>query len=293
MATTDQVWAALEAQISTAMLGTNPLLYNAAVFPQPEIAIDWPPLPALQAVATGALPTIISIFDRGAEKAVTNAIPLWYALPPTLGTSGATLTISTTSLNETQSLTITGSGVPLVNDAFCLTLAAGSNQQFQFFANYTALSTDTLHTALVGLTAQINLLSGITAVLAGVVITITNTNPTDYVAWSEVVNVGSFTQEGFRWNRDIQITVWSRTPSDRSKYGNILEQLFSQLEVNYGFFAADSSACRVVYKDDVVHKDTQLQDMYRRDFLVSVDYPVLNVIPGYVIETIPQTFSSD
>ena len=288
------IWAALQQQILTAFQGTNLLLPNqvTAIFPLPLLATDWPPVQSLAGVASGAIPTIISIFDKGGERNNTTAIPLFYALPPTLGTPGAVLTLNTPFLPAGETITLTGSGVPLVNDAFCLTLAAGTDDQFQLFANYTALVTDTLVNALDGMVTQINLLTGIVASRTGNVITVTNSNPASYDVWSEVVNVGSFTQEGFRWDRDIQVTVWSRTPADRSKYGNILEQLFSQMEVNYGFFTTDNSACRVQMTDFHIWKDSQLQDIYRYDFMLQLNYPVLNTIPGFLIETIPQGFAS-
>jgi hypothetical protein len=301
VANVDMIWASLVTQIETAMAGTNtlvPLLNSAAFptgaapYPQPGVVIDWPPVQALAAVTDGTLPTIVSIFDRGAEKNITCAIPLFYALPPTAGTPGASVLLNTTFLPPGGTVTITGSGTPLVNDAFCLTLLSGAVGQNQILAEYQALSTDTLTSALTAFTAAINLLTNIAAVLLDNVITVTNNTNSLYTARSEVVNVGTFTQEGYRWDRDVQVTVWSRTPSDRSKYGNILEALFSQLEVNYGFLTSDQSACRVIYADDHVWRDSQLQDIYRRDFTLKINYPVLNVTPAFAIEQIPQTYQS-
>lgn len=288
------IWGGLQNQIATAMQGTNTLLPNqtTAVFPLPQWSDDWPPLKTLQAVATGQIPTVISLFDRGVEKNDTHAIPLFYALPPTVGTPGAAITLSSTFFAPGQNITLTGSGTPLVNDAFCLTLISGAVGQNQIMAEYQALSTDTLMSALTAFTAKINLLTDITASLSGDMITVTNGTDSLYTARSEVVNIGTFTQEGYRWERDIQVTVWSRTPADRAKYGNILEQLFTQLEVNYGFLASDQSACRIYVKDDLVQRDSQLQDIYRRDWLICVNYPVLNYAPAYLIEEIPQTYES-
>lgn len=286
------IWSTLDTQITTAMQGTNTLLpfQNTAVNPQPDIAIDWPPLKALQSVATGQLPTIISIFDRGGSKNNTTAIVLNPVFAPQLITPGAVLTPSALSLPPGESITLTGSGSPIQGDGFCLTLASGVVQQFQLFAEYTAVPSDTLTTALTAFTTQINLFTDIVATLSMGVITVTNNTTNTFVVWSEVVNQTNVTQEGYRWLRDIQITVWSRTPADRSKYGNILEQLFTQLEVNFGFETSDQSWCRLLVKDDILHKDTQLQDIYRRDWMLSIDYPVLNVIPVFPIETIPQTY---
>lgn len=293
MATVAMIWSELQNQIISAFAGTNPLLPNqtTAIFPVPIIADDWPPVQTIGGVSIGQLPTVISIFDRGGEKNITTAINLFYALPPTAGVTGAALALNTDFLPPGGVVTLTGAGTPLVNDSFCLTLISGAGGQNEVIAQYKSLGTDTLTTALTNFTAQINTLDDISAVLSGPVITITNGGPSLHRARAEVVNIGTFTQEGFRWDRDVQVTVWSRTPADRSKYGDILEQLFSQLEVNFGFLTVDQSACRVQYVDDHVWRDSQLQDIYRRDFILTINYPLLNQIPAYAIEAIPQTYS--
>lgn len=290
MATVSQVWQALYDQINTAFQGTNPLLNNLPVTPLPEIGIDWPFQKCIGAVSNGSERALVSLFDRGATKNITQAIPLLYALPPTNGNPGGIITVSNTFFGPSQSITLTGSGVPVLNDAFCLTLLHGFAGQFQDFANYTVTNnTTSLTAALDGMVTKINLIDGIVASRSGSVITVTNNNVNSYAVRSEIVNVGTFTIEGYRWLRDIQITLWTASPANRDKYGNVLEQLLTQLEINYGFLAADQSACRVTVQQDIVHVDSQLQDIYRRDFIIQVDYPVLYTIPGFPIETIQQT----
>lgn len=293
MATVEQVWQGLEQQIATAFAGTNPLLNLPATQPAPEIGIDWPFQKCIGAVSSGQERALISIFDRGATKNITQAIPLLYALPPTNGTPGGVITPSASVLPAQGTVTLTGSGTPFVNDAFCFTLLWGYGNQFQAFANYTVPNTTTsLATALAGMVAQINTIEGLTATLLDDVITITNNTNTNYNVRSEVVNVGTLTVEGYRWLRDIQVTLWTGTPLARMTYGTVLEQLFTLLEVNYGFIAADQSACRVCVAHDFVHYDTQLQDVYRRDWILQIDYPVLYTLPTFAIETIPQTVTS-
>ena len=291
------IWDELVTQITTAMQGTNPLVNLPAVNPLPIIGEDWPAEKGLKAVAGGTLPdgatSIISIFDRGAEKNITQAINLFYALPPVDNAPGAAITLSGTLLPPGQTVTLTGSGTPIQNDAFCLTLMSGPSDSTQIFAKYIVPNnTTTLSAALTAFTAQINTLSGISAALVGSAITVTNNNQGIYDVRSEVVNTGYFTQEPYRWLREVQVTLWTRSFADRNLYGNVLEQLFTQLELNYGFLTSDQSACRVTVKDDLVQKDTQLTDLYRRDFLICIDYPVLYQAPAYDIETIPQTYAS-
>jgi hypothetical protein len=293
MATVYQVWQGLENQISTAMAGTNSIVNNSAILPAPVIGVDWPPVNALQAVATGASVPIITIFDRGVEKNQTKAINLFYALPPTPPTPGAAIALNTTYLPPGETVTLTGSGTPAVNDAFCFTLISGSTEQTQVMAEYIVSTPGTsLATALTNFTAQINTLSDISAVLSVDTITVTNNTQSIYTVRSEVTGKGYYTQEGFRWLRDVQVVLWTNSPQARGKYGDVLEQLFSQLELNYGFIASDQSACRVLYTDDLVHKDSQLKDIFRRDFMLQIDYPVLHQAPAYPIEVIPQDYAS-
>jgi hypothetical protein len=293
MATVYMVWQELESQIATAMAGTNPLLNNAAILPTPVIGVDWPPVNALQAVAAGNSVPIITIFDRGVEKNQTHAINLFYALPPTQPTPGASISLNTTYFPPGETVTLTGSGTPAVNDAFCFTLISGSAEQNQVMAEYIVNTAGTtLSTAFTAFTAQINTLTDISASLDSNVITVTNNTQALYTVRSEVTGKGYYTQEGFRWLRDVQVILWTNNPMARGKYGDVLEQLFSQLELNYGFLTSDQSACRVLYTDDLVHKDSQLQDIFRRDFMLQIDYPVLHQAPAYPIEVIPQTYTT-
>lgn len=290
MSTVNGLYQALIAQINTAFAGTNPLVYTLPITPAPEIGIDWPAQKCIGAVSNGSEPALISLFDRGTTKNITRAIPMLNVLAPIGPSPGATLTPSSFFLKAGETVTLTGSGVPIVNDAFCLTLIYGSAGQNQLFAEYKALSSDTLTTALTAFTTRINLLDNFSAALVGDVITVTSAFQQNVTVRSEVTNVALVTQEGYRWLRDIQVTLWVPSPAARSKYGDVLEQLFTQLEVNYGFFTSDNTAVRVTVTHDHIWTDSQLQDYYRRDFVIQLDYAVLNQIPAYPIETIPQDY---
>lgn len=291
MATTSMIWESLITQMQTAFAGTNPLVNLPATLPPPEIGIDWPAQKCIGAVSANQQQALISVFDRGATKNITQAIPLMNVFPDqAVAHPGAVLTSSSTFLAPSGVITLTGSGTTIINDAYCLTLISGIGGSQQLFAEYTALLTDTLSTALTAFTAKINLLDGITASLTGSVITVTNNNTPAYTVRSEVTNIATITMEGYRWLRDIQVTLWTPTPATRSKYGDVLELLFTQLEVNYGFITSDNSACRLTVTHDHIWTDSQLQDYYRRDFIIKIDYPVLNTIPAWPIETTQQTY---
>jgi hypothetical protein len=124
------------------------------------------------------------------------------------------------------------------------------------------------------------------AMLAGDVITVTNISAAALPVRAGVVNVGGFTQEIYRQKREIQVTLWTRTPQERERYGTILENTFAQAEVNFGIQLADQSWARLMIEDDMVWKDSQLQNIFRRDFIVSLDYPVLQFLPAWIVESI-------
>jgi hypothetical protein len=248
----------------------------------PEIGLDWPTLNTLQAVTTGALPPTISIFDRGGIKNNTHNVFLSPVLPPDFGTPGASLVISADSLPTGGTVTLTGSGKPLVNDcAFFVTGEAGKNLMSEYIA-----VVDDLSTVLTQLTAAINANGQCTAMLSGDVITVTNISDAFLPVRAGVVNVGGFTQEIYRQKRDIQVTLWTRTPAERERYGTILENLFAQTELNFGILLADQSWARLMIEDDMVWKDSQLQNIFRRDFIITLDYPVLQFLRAWIVESI-------
>ena len=282
MSTVEMVYSGLNAAIQTAMS-------NASL--SPNIGIDWPSLNTLQGVATNGVP-VISIFDRGGTRNSTTALFLSPAMPLDYGTTGAVLTFSGTVLNVLEPLTLNGSGTPLTNDCLYLVLyPVGQN----VILEYICQPMDTLTTALGNFVDAINTAAiGLTAVLVGDVITVTADSGFGTQQFrAGVVNVGGYVQEIYRQNREMQITLWTKTPQDRATYGAVLEVLFATLEVNYGLTLADNDRARVMIVSDNVRKDSQLQDLFRRDFIISLDYPVTISVQAWIVESIAETFLAD
>ncbi len=274
MATVEQCYAGVLGRIQAAMsnVGLNPVL-----------GADWPTINTLQAVSTGASGPVVSLFDRGGTKNETRNVFLNPALPLNYGIAGGTLTTTTVEFGDSNTLTLVGGGIPLVNDAFFLVLATvGSNT----IAEYITQQGDNLTASLAGLTAAINATTGLSASLSGNNIVVTNTAFGLVPTRCGVVNIGSFTQEIYRQCRELQITLWTNNPVDRQNFGVVLENLFANLEVNFGLELADQSWARILIVDDIVQKDSQLQDIYRRDFIISAEYPVLASIPAWAVESI-------
>lgn len=284
MAVVEQVWEGLRQEIITAMTagGLSPL-----------VGKDWPTKNILDTVSKGGVPAI-SIFDVGGVRNRTRNTFLSPALLPFNGTPGGVLTAGASTLPTGSAVTIVGSATPLINDCFFLALDYLSGAK-TLFAEHINTGSDTLIAAMTALTVQINLIDDITAVFDSVnTITVTNNTATNYLkVRTGVVNIGSYTQEIYRPTRKVQITLWTASTTDRQTYGTILEQLFANMEVTYGFQLSDQTWCRIMIVNDVLQKDMQLNDIYRRDFWIDCDYPVLNTVKAWLVEDIQQTFAPE
>jgi hypothetical protein len=285
VATAEQLWSGMVSQIQSA-LSTSGL--NA------KLGIDWPPKDALDLVSQGNSSPVISVFDCGGIKNQTRNVLLIPVQPPNLGTPGGILTTTTTQVGENGSLVLNGSGLVLTFDCFFLALDLPNST---LFAEYITTNSDTLTTAMTALTAQINDISGLTAVYDSGAQTITVSLSDDiggpFNVRTGVVNVGGYVQEVERINRQLQITTWTNNTADRATYGTCLENLFANLEVNTGFILADNSWCRVMVRNDKILKDLQFNNLYRRDFFLDCEYPLTQNIPAWVVEDIIDTYSPE
>jgi hypothetical protein len=277
MATVEMAWSGLLNSIQTA-------INNAGLVP--ILSADWPNINILQAVVSGSSGPVISLFDRGGIKNVTKAIGMEVATLTTKGTPGAILTPATGTLLTTTPYILTGSGTPFANDTFYINFPSTVGLT-NLFAEYIALQGDTLATCLTNFAAAINLIDGLAATVSGNTIHIVNSLTNQFPVQAGVVNIGSTTKEVYRQIREIQITLWTNNVVDRQNYGAVLEQLFVQLEYDYGIKLSDQSLARVMIMDDTVRKDSQLQDIFRRDFIITIDYPVLLTHQVWEVVTTP------
>jgi hypothetical protein len=265
MASVEQLWSGLYQTVQSAYTDTGL---------NPNFGIDWPTINSLQAVAAGSTPPLITLFDRGGTKNVTRAIGLEVGILTTKGTPGSTLTPASTTLIPGETLVLTGANAPFTDDTFYVNFPSTVGHS-NLLAEYTAKAGDTLGDALTGLVAALNTISGLTATVVGSTIHLVSSFTEPVPVQVGVVNVGSIYTEVYRQMRDIQITLWAKTPKDRETYGTVLEQLFANLEFNYGIQLPDQSMCRLLICSDDVCKDSQLNDLFRRDWIISADYPVL------------------
>ena len=105
--------------------------------------------------------------------------------------------------------------------------------------------------------------------------------PTTIVA--NVGNGATRTREIGRRDRHLQVILWTRTEDDRNSVGNAIDTQIAKLEANFGLTFPDGTLGRVLYAGDQQFDDATLADTYRRDFMVSVDYPITTIDALYAV----------
>lgn len=257
-------------------IGTDLTPLVAALSPVPKIGAGWPAVTALQGVAKGVGP-IISVFDRGIARDTTR----WIDAPIVSGafpTIGLTTVIAQFIVGPGRSTTLTITGTPVFANgdaaSFILTQSLLGNVNAGIV--YVVQTNDTLNTFTAGLAAAITTAFGslVTAAAVNNVITITN-NTSGIITLGSATGAGAtMQQEVRRANRQVGIHVWAKTPDIRDSIGDIIEGRLSTLQRNFGYNFLDGTFGRVTFQSDVNVDDNTLQDVYRRDFFIGIDYGV-------------------
>jgi hypothetical protein len=87
-------------------------------------------------------------------------------------------------------------------------------------------------------------------------------------------NGGTQTMEIARRERSVQITCWSRTQQIREGVVDPINNMIATDELNFGLTMPDGTVARLCYVNDFDIEDDTLEDVYRHDFMVSIEYPV-------------------
>ena len=264
MATLHEVQAALQAAVSGAV---------ASVTPVPIVGIGWPSEHVLANATRPGAAGLISVYDRKLSKDSTRWKPL--TLSQTITVATLTSSVATVTGGWTVSLAAT----PTVGDAVSVTATLGSVQSA---AVAIAVSGDTPATMAGKLASAVNgeaTLSGwLQASASGSIVTLTaltnglSVNSYTGNGGSEVIELG-------RRNRRFQVVVWANTEPQREAIGDPIEVLLAEMEIGFGSYPqglsfADGTVGRLEVESDYYLEDSTLFDLYRRDFLLSLDYPI-------------------
>ena len=293
MATHRQILVALQQQTQLACSGLT--MFNAPL--QVQAGVGWPPTHTLQALTKMSPPgAAISVFDRKSGRDSTRWIPSYVAqrivpatvvssptsqiLPP-LGTCQIVLT-GTPTLSDAVSLVATNFGAQASQDPGDGSYTSPAPPSGVVAAGASATSA-TLAAALAALPAATPPLGSLlTATSVGSVVTLTSLVTRALTVTTYTGNGGILTREIGRRHREVLLSVWAPTVEVRDTVAGAIEGMVAQMEMflgSTGQFAsglplADGSSARVLALNDYQIDDPVLSDLYRHDFLVSVDYPV-------------------
>jgi hypothetical protein len=294
MASVYQVLSAMEQQVVLATTGLSMFDSPIAV----ETGLYWPPIKTLSRITKMAPPgALVSVYDRKvghdttrwipALLAQTSTTPLLVSVPASqflLPGGSGTLTLSGgVAVGDEVSLLVKSRGAAVVPDP-----GDGSYTQSPTVAVvYSTKPGDSPTTAATSLAAMASASPTVgpwvrTTVSSPGVLTIQNLLPSAVTVTSYTGNGGVNTTEIGRRKRELQITVWAPTPEIRDIVANPIEVLVAQMEVfggtsgvfQSGLVLADGSFARIEHYNDFLVDDPMLADLYRRDMILSADYPV-------------------
>lgn len=277
MATLYTVLAAIQEQLSVATIALLSVSSDTMARPlNIEVGIGWPSERTLQNnVRKAALPTaLITVFDRGLASDSTRWLP--HRVGFTATSAGIQAELSSMALTPAMPVLLAFSGAVTPGDAVALVASPVRGTPFAQVA--IPAPTDTLPSLAIALAGLINAdpdMSGfLTAVATNGMVTLASLIESPVALQCNVGNGAVSLTEIGRRSRGLQIVVWTRTEDDRNTVGDVIETAIACMEADFGLTFPDGTMGRLKYAGDHLLNDATLSDTYRRDFLVSVDYPI-------------------
>ena len=243
----------------------------------PIVGVGWPPVNALQNVARGGC--LISIYDRKVGRNSTRWAPFAYnqvIVPATLTTEVSALGI----LLGLGSGSITLGATVSPGDAVSCVLSAPAANAPRAMGAVVAMSAsgDTPASMAAKLAALINadttLRNWVSAAAVGAAVNLTNLLAGSVVVESYAGNGGTQMRELGRRESQLQITVWTQTQQARLMVVIPITKMLAAAQAAFGLDLADGTPVQVTLSNDFPIEDDTLQDVYRHDFLVMIDYPI-------------------
>lgn len=247
--------------------------------------IGWPSQRTLQNnVRKGRQPQVlVTIYDRGMARDTTRWHVIELARTVTNATMTAALSSSTLPAHGTAMIQIGGPITPKDAVAVLFTQVRGTTNAVVVIGG----NTDTPDTMAASLAAALNSDANASAMLSAVatnhVITLTSLVAGPITLAANVGNGASRVREIGRRERHLQVVVWTRTEDDRNTIGTAIEAEIATLEANFGLTFPDGTLGRLLYAGDQQFDDATLADTYRRDFMVSVEYPITTTDALYAV----------
>ena len=293
MASLRQVLVAVQLQVSA--VTSNLSMFNAPI--SVSVGVGWPPVRTLQSAVKMTPPmALVSVFDRKMSHDSTRWSPAAVAqqiVPATMVSSP-----SQQILPAGGTCQLALSSAPAAGDAVSIVLlnrsaeASADPGDGSYTASpggavvVAARAGDGLATVADALAAAFNATPTLAAVaaatVAGTSVVLTSRSRSASVVSSYTGNGGTVTTELGRRRRDVQISIWAPSVEIRDIVAGVVEPLVAEMEMfrgSSGQFAsglplADGSSGRILASNDFQINDPVLSDLYRYDFILTIDYPV-------------------
>lgn len=273
MASFYSIMGALQKQIE-ASLTAPPIIVDGQTL-QVKAGLGWPSINVLQDVARADAARVpITVYDRKIGRNTTRWLP--EVVAQTVNPATLTSLVSRSPLLGFGTATITLGGPVGLGDAVSAVLArpgAGSAAQVAV-----AIAGDTPTTMATKLANQINadpvLGLWVVAAALGPVVTLTSLLTMPAGLSSNCGNGGSQEREVGRRERHVQIVCWGRTQPIRKAVVDVIDGIIASDEAAFGLTLADGTVARLCYVSDYDIEDDTLEDVYRHDFMISLEYPV-------------------
>ena len=252
-----------------------------------ETGIGWPAVNALQNVARAANSlALVTIYDRKVGRDTTRWLP--YTTSEITNAAGITSAISNTSCPFLGSVVVTLSGTPNLNDGLSFVANLIQNGKQGAAAIIRAAAGDTLATMATKLAAAImaepTLSQWFRASASGAQVTVTSLLASNALIVASYTGAnGSVTTEVGRRERQFQITAWTRTELIRQAVTDPIDSYLSLAQVNFGPTLDDGTPVRLTVDNDFYLEDDTLEDVYRRDFLLRIEYPITSTDVLYAV----------
>jgi hypothetical protein len=295
MATLHQLLAAVQGQVDIACTGLS--VFDAGIIV--ETGLDWPPMNTLMNNVKLKPPTaLVSIFDHKYAHDSTRWAPSAIALTIVPATIVSAPSQQLLPPGATATVTVGGTVTPgdaislLAFTRFSLAVSPADGTVVDTPGRavvYLAQPTDSAAQVAAGLAGQVatdpngsGIAQWISVSVAGPVVSVTNLLQQVITVESYTGNGGTLTTEIGRRLRQVQVTVWAASTEIRDVVGDPIEAMIAQMEVfrgdqgqfSSGLPLADGSSARIMTVNDFLLDDPTLSDTYRRDFILSADYPV-------------------
>lgn len=265
-------------------------------------AVGFPATKTLHQMVQGGS-SLIGVYNAGPSKDATRWNP--YTITDTPVAAGVKSALSTGALALGSSAIMTLSGTPIIGDGVSLivsgpavydTSGAIAGYPFQQSTGVVAAAT-TSGTTLAALAAEIaNLVNNdptlskwLTATSTSDAVQLTCVVDATVKLATAVGNGGTRLSEVGRVKRPVRVSLWTQTEELRGSLGDPIDSAIAQSQINWLTFA-DGTYGNVAYEGDEYIEQGAPADVYRRDYLLTVDYSVTAQDALYQVLVLDQTW---